>query len=78
MAIITATGSLLNTKTGYFEEKPILSIAIPKSASENLNFEQIDPSDSMSNFVHRMDFKKSKGFSEVEFISPEELHREIG
>lgn len=77
MAIITATGSLLNTKTGYFEEKPILSIAIPRSTLENLNFELIDPSDSMSNFVHRMKFSKSKGFSEVEIISPEELHREI-
>lgn len=73
MAIITATGSLLNTKTGYIEEKPILSVAIPKSTCDSLNFELIDPSDSIANFVHRMNFKKANGFSEVECILPEEI-----
>lgn len=77
MVLITATGSLLNTKTGHMEEKPILSVAIPKIELEKLNFDMIDPSDSMANFVHHMNFKQTKGFGEVESISPEELQRVI-
>ncbi len=73
MTIITAMGSLLNTKTGHMEEMPILSAAIPRKTLEKLNYESIDPSDSMNNFVHRMDFKKSKGFLPVEAILPSEL-----
>lgn len=73
MVIVTATGILLNTQTGHMEEQPILSVAIPRKTFENLNFDMIDPSDSMANFVHRMKFMKSKGFAQVERISPIEF-----
>ena len=66
--IVTAFSNLLNTKTGYFEEQPILSIVIPKETLDNLNFEMIDPSDSLENFVHTMKFAKTKGFSAVEKV----------
>lgn len=68
MVIVNAMGSILNTQTGYMEEQPILSVTIPRKTLEGLNFEMIDPSDSMSNFVHRMTFRKTKGFSAIETL----------
>lgn len=73
MVIVNAMGSLLNTHTGYMEEQPILSVAIPRKTLEGLNFEMIDPSDSMSNFVHRMTFRKTKGFSAIETFRASDL-----
>lgn len=76
MVLVTAVGTLLNTKTGHMEEQPILSIMVPKKTLNRLNFEMIDPSDSMNNFVHRMSFKKTKGFEGVDRISPDDLQAE--
>jgi len=68
--IINAFCNMLNTKTGHIEEMPILSIYFPRDTLEGLNFENIDPSDSMENFVHKMNFKKNKGFGPVEVLNP--------
>lgn len=73
MVIVNAVGNLLNTQTGYMEEQPILSVAIPRRTLEGLNFEMLDPSDSMDNFIHRMTFRKTKGFSAVETLKPSDL-----
>ncbi|MCL4263370.1 MAG: hypothetical protein KJ069_09150 [Anaerolineae bacterium] len=73
MVIVTAMGKLLNPQTGHKEEQPILSIAIPRHTLANLNIEMIDPSDSMNNFIHRMSFKKTKGFEAVEALRSSEL-----
>lgn len=75
MTIVNAVGRLLNTKTGHMEDMSIVSVAIPKETLENLNFDTIDPSDSMENFVHRMNFKKSMGFSCVEVLIPADFQR---
>lgn len=71
--IVSAKDTLLNTGTGHLEEQAILSVAIPRKTVERLNFQLLDPSDSMENFVHRMDFKKTKGFQPVEPLSPKEV-----
>ena len=68
MIIVNAIGSLLNKQTGHLEDTPILSIAIPRKTFDMLNFENLDPSDSLNNFVHNMDFKKGKGFGPVEVL----------
>ena len=73
MILVTVMGTLLNTQTGYMEEQPILSVAMPRKTLENLNFDMLDPSDCMANFVHRMNFKKTTGFAKAERISLEEL-----
>ena len=73
MTIVTAVGELLNTKTGYMEEQPILSVAIPRETLNKLNFAMLDPSDSMDNFLHRMKFLKTKGFQPVERILPSDI-----
>jgi len=67
-AIITAVGELLNTKTGYLEKQPIISVLIPRITLSRLNLQFIDPSDSMKNFIHNMNFKKTSGFEPVEKI----------
>ena len=67
-ALITAVAALLNTKTGYLETQPILSVLIPKETLYRLNFESIDPSDSMKNFKCNMSFKKTVGFDIVDKI----------
>jgi hypothetical protein len=62
MVIVNAVSDLLKTQTGHMEEKTILSVAIPRDTLGRLNFERVDPSDSLNNFVHRMKFLKTKGF----------------
>jgi hypothetical protein len=74
---LTALGNLLNTQTGYIEEQPILSAFVPKNTLDKLNFSMIDPSDSMSNFVHNMNFKRTNGFSAVEKVKALEMKVEI-
>lgn len=73
MVIVNCMGNLLNSQTGYMEEKPILSVAIPRKTLEGLNFEMLDPSDSMSNFIHQMTFKKTIGFSAVQSLKASDL-----
>ena len=70
VALVHAMGNVLNTETGYMEEQPILSASIPRETLDSLNLETIDPSDSMRNFVHHMDFKKTSGFKVVQKIDP--------
>ena len=67
-ARINAIGNVLNTATGYLEERPILSVIMVPSTINSLNLNTIDPSDSMQNFIHNMKFSKTKGFTPVEKI----------
>jgi len=73
MVIITAVGNILNTQTGHMEEQPILSVAIPRNTLEALNFDTLDPSDCLANFLHRMAFRKTKGFNPVEALKRSDL-----
>lgn len=68
MVTVNAIGSLLNKQTGHLEDMPVLSVAIPRKTFDMLNFENLDPSDSLNNFVHNMDFKKGKGFGPIKII----------
>ncbi len=65
-ARINAVSKIVNTKTGHLEEQPILSVLYLPKTIESLNLDTIDPSDSMQNFVHTMNFNKIRGFSVVE------------
>lgn len=66
--IITAEDELLNKSTGHKELLPIVSVLIFKETFETLNLDLIDTSDSMLNFVHNMDFKKTTGFKAIDKI----------
>lgn len=61
---------MLNSKTGHQEDTPILSVRFVKGTFRRLNLRNLDPSDSMPNFVHIMDFKRAKGFGGIEPLKP--------
>lgn len=63
---ITCSTLMLNSATGHQEITPIVSVRFVRETFNRLNLRGIDPSDSLSNFVHEMDFKKTKGFSPIE------------
>lgn len=66
--VIHAFDTQLNTATGHQEKVVILSVKIDRTALNRLNFDTIDCSDSMANFEHKMNFRKTKGFAPVEKI----------
>ncbi len=70
IVLIHAMDNLLNTKTGHMENQCIASVAIARNTIASLNMDLIDPSDSFENFVHNMNFKKTKGFEIVKPLSP--------
>lgn len=72
---VTALADLLNSATGHVETVPIMSAVIPRQTLARLNVLATDASDSLRNFVHRMDFKKTRGFAAVARIDPAEISR---
>ena len=73
VVFVHAACDLINTQTGYKDEQTILSVAIPRESLMDLNFEAVDCSDSMANFVHNMNFRKTKGFAPCEQLQPEDF-----
>ena len=67
--------NMLDKATGHHGPTTVLSVALSRSGAERLNFTNLDPSDAMANFVHRMGFKKSTGFSPTKPLEPGELRR---
>jgi len=63
---IHAVDTQLNTATGYFEKVTILSVKLAKGEVNRLNFANIDCSDAIETFEHKMNFKKTKGFEAVD------------
>ena len=67
---INVLAKILNSKTGYMDNMPILSVNIVEETLASLNIEKVDPSDCMQNFIHNMDFLKTKGFRPVKLVTP--------
>lgn len=67
---VTCQTRMLNSKTGYKELMPILSVQFIRDTMKRLNLEGVDPSDSLSNFNHVMNFKKTQGFSPITPLPP--------
>jgi hypothetical protein len=63
--LVNAMARLLNTSTGMHEEQIIVSVLIENEILKKLNFDLLDPSDSISNFKNNMNFKKLEGFYPV-------------
>ena len=70
---VNVQSEMVNPINGHLEQQTILSVAIPARTLDKLNFDTIDPSDSMKNFIHNMKFSKTTGFSVVSIISPTEI-----
>lgn len=62
---INAIDERMDAATGHSKEVTLLSVKIEKEILNRLNFEQIDCSDSMQNFEHRMVLKKTQGLQPV-------------
>ncbi|WML54340.1 DUF4236 domain-containing protein [Neobacillus sp. PS3-12] len=67
---VHAFEDLFSSQTGNTTRKCILSVRFKRQVIESLNMELIDCSDSMANFQHNMDFKKTKGFLPVQKLEP--------
>ena len=68
--LITASADTLNPGTGQVAEQPVLSVAITRTVVTQLDFDRLDPSDAMDNFLHRGDFKASRKLEIFERIEP--------
>lgn len=64
--LVTAVRAELDTSTGRVADTPILSAVFDRDTTNRLDFEEIDPSDALRNFRHRMSFTKRKGMSPIE------------
>jgi hypothetical protein len=67
---VTAIGSILDASSGHVQDQAILSVMIPRESLMRLRFDTVDASESLRNFIHRMDFRKAKGFLPVEPLVP--------
>lgn len=67
---VTCVATMLNTTMGHQEDTPILSVRFVRDTFRRLDRRHIDPSDSMRNFVHEMDFKRAKGFAGIVPLKP--------
>lgn len=71
--IINVEDHLLNKSTGHLEPQSLLSVYITRDGVSRLNMEYIDPSDAMNNFIHNVNFKKTKGFEPVNEVKVPEM-----
>ncbi|HRI11513.1 MAG TPA: tellurite resistance TerB C-terminal domain-containing protein [Verrucomicrobiota bacterium] len=68
VVLATAWADVFDSRTGHTENHAILSAAITRSTVKRLNFERLDPSDAIENFLHRGDFiasRKSGAFAPI-------------
>jgi hypothetical protein len=70
---VHVTTPAIDTSTGHDTRVTILSARVPRDRAMTLRYDQLDPSDSLRNFDHRMKFRKTAGFAAVEPISPDEI-----
>jgi hypothetical protein len=74
--LLTAVADSFDSGTGQKVEQPVLSLAMPRATIARLDFDRLDPSDSMENFLHRGDLKasrKSEGFQPVTPLTPSDI-----
>jgi predicted transcriptional regulator len=72
---VHAYEDFFSSQTGNTTRTCILSVRFNREIIESLNMERIDCSDSMVNFQHNMDFKKTKGFLSVQKLVPVSTHQ---
>lgn len=68
--LVTATVDGNHLSSGLAAELPVLSVAIPRAVIARLDFERLDPSDSLQNFLHRGDVTASRKSGEFVPILP--------
>lgn len=58
--LVTATVDATNPATGQAVEQPVISVVFPLSSFLVLDFDRLDPSDTVESFYHRGDFKATR------------------
>jgi hypothetical protein len=74
--LVTALVDALDSRTGESIEQPVLSVAMPRAVIERLEFDRLDPSDAMDNFIHRADVRMSRkdgAFKAITPLSPSDI-----
>lgn len=71
--VVNAIGTLFDSSTGHEGRHTLVSVVITPEKLATLNYNTLDPSDSMKNFHHHMKFAKTGGFSPVEKINAASL-----
>jgi hypothetical protein len=68
--LVTASADLTDAKTGVESEQPVLSAVMPRTTTEQLHFEQLEPSNALDVFEYRGDFKASRKEGAFKAITP--------
>ena len=68
--LISAAAESLDTSTGQMLNRPFLSVILRRDILKTLNFELLDPSDSILSLTHRGDLKASRKTGDFEVIAP--------
>ena len=63
--LVNVVSDLLDPSTGRITPQVLVSATVFPETLTRLNFETLDPSDSMRNFKHNMSFTKTGGFKPV-------------
>lgn len=69
----TVSTKVLNQATGHIENAPVLSVMAPRRTAQQLKYDSLDPSEAMTNFLHRMGFKKSTGISAIVALTVDDV-----
>lgn len=75
-ALVTASVGFIDSTTGQFEVRPVLSVGFSRAAFASLTLDKVDPSDAIEGFIHRGDAKASRktgAFVPIEPLSLEDL-----
>lgn len=78
IVLVTAVVDGTDNRTGQPALVPILSVCVRREEVAKLNFDQLDPSDAMDNFLHRGDVRtsrKSEGYVAIAPLTPDDLPR---
>ena len=70
VTIVTALVPSTQASTGKDVDIPVLSVAMSREVINRLDFQRLDPSDSMENFVHQGNVMVSKQSGEFTAITP--------
>ncbi|MCL4851753.1 MAG: hypothetical protein KJZ78_10270 [Bryobacteraceae bacterium] len=68
--LLAASAEVLDTATGQMVDRPFLSVAISRTYLQALDFDRLDPSDTIMSLPHRGDLKASRKTGDFEFIVP--------
>lgn len=66
--LVHATDNAIDASTGQREIVNLLSVLFEREIMQRLIFEEIDPSESMTNFTHNMKFTKISGMKPVQRV----------